>query len=446
MLDAQEAAAQIGKCCDGQCRLLLEKLSDKELHALATQEATLKAESLALHEQAQGKLAISLKVPLRDMSDLARAYSPGVAEPCRHIHADPAAVYRYTAKGNLVAVVTDGSAVLGLGNIGPEAAMPVMEGKAALFKAFAGVDGFPVCLDTQDVDELVRTVRLLAPVFGGINLEDIAAPRCFEVEERLAAELNIPVFHDDQHGTAIVVAAGVLNAVKVVGKKLASLRVVVNGAGASGIAVSRMLLSLGVSDLILCDTAGAIYRGRRHNMNRYKEAIASETNPRGVQGDLATAMAGADLVVGLSQAGAITETMVQSMAPQPLVFALANPDPEIWPQAAQAAGAVIVATGRSDFPNQVNNVLAFPGVFRGALDARATRINEDMKRAAAMAIAGLVSEADLARGIVIPNSFDDRAAPAVAAAVAEAAVRTGVAQEPVDPQAVAAHCRSVASI
>lgn len=413
---------------------------------MPTQEATLKKESLALHEKAQGKLAVSLKVLLRDMDDLARAYSPGVAEPCRQIHADPSAVYRYTAKGNLVAVVTDGSAVLGLGNIGPEAAMPVMEGKAALFKAFAGVDGFPVCLATQDVDELVQTVRLMAPVFGGINLEDIAAPRCFEVEERLMEALQIPVFHDDQHGTAIVVAAGVLNAAKVVGKELESLRVVVNGAGASGIAVSRMLLSLGISDVVLCDTAGAIYRGRERNMNAYKEAIAAETNPRGVQGDLAEAMVGADLVVGLSQAGAITPEMVQSMAPKPLVFALANPDPEIWPRDAQAAGAAIVATGRSDFPNQVNNVLAFPGVFRGALDARATCINEAMKRAAAMAIAGLVSDADLAAGIVIPNSFDRRAAPAVAAAVAAAAVATGVAQVAVDPQAVAERCRELASI
>lgn len=399
-----------------------------------------------MHEQAQGKLAVALKVPLRNMDDLARAYSPGVAEPCRKIHADPAAVYRYTAKGNLVAVVTDGSAVLGLGNIGPEAAMPVMEGKAALFKAFAGVDGFPICLDTKDVDELVKTVRLLAPVFGGINLEDIAAPRCFEIEERLIEALNIPVFHDDQHGTAIVVAAGVLNAVKVVGKNLESLRVVVNGAGASGIAVSRMLLSLGITDLILCDRAGAIYRGREQNMNAYKEAVARQTNPRGVQGDLAAAMAGADLVVGLSQAGAITPDMVRSMAPRPLVFALANPDPEIWPGDAQAAGAAVVATGRSDFPNQVNNVLAFPGVFRGALDARATRINEEMKRAAAVAIAGLVSEDDLANGIVIPNSFDRRAAPAVAAAVAEAAVATGVAQVAVDPQAVADRCRELATI
>lgn len=399
-----------------------------------------------MHEQAQGKLAVALKVPLRNMDDLARAYSPGVAEPCRKIHADPAAVYRYTAKGNLVAVVTDGSAVLGLGNIGPEAAMPVMEGKAALFKAFAGVDGFPICLDTKDVDEFVKTVRLLAPVFGGINLEDIAAPRCFEIEERLIEALNIPVFHDDQHGTAIVVAAGVLNAVKVVGKNLESLRVVVNGAGASGIAVSRMLLSLGITDLILCDRAGAIYRGREQNMNAYKEAVARQTNPRGVQGDLAAAMAGADLVVGLSQAGAITPDMVRSMAPRPLVFALANPDPEIWPGDAQAAGAAVVATGRSDFPNQVNNVLAFPGVFRGALDARATRINEEMKRAAAVAIAGLVSEDDLANGIVIPNSFDRRAAPAVAAAVAEAAVATGVAQVAVDPQAVADRCRELATI
>lgn len=286
----------------------------------------------------------------------------------------------------------------------------------------------------------------MAPVFGGINLEDIAAPRCFEVEERLTEALQIPVFHDDQHGTAIVVAAGVLNAVKVVGKELGNLRVVVNGAGASGIAVSRMLLSLGVTDLILCDTAGAIYRGRQRNMNRYKEALAVETNPRGVQGDLAEALVGADLVVGLSQAGAITPEMVKSMAPKPLVFALANPDPEIWPRDAQAAGAAIVATGRSDFPNQVNNVLAFPGVFRGALDARATRINEEMKRAAAMAIAGLVDESDLANGIVIPNSFDRRAAPAVAAAVAEAAAATGVAQVPVDPQAVADSCRELASI
>jgi malate dehydrogenase (oxaloacetate-decarboxylating) len=283
-------------------------------------------------------------------------------------------------------------------------------------------------------------------VFGGINLEDIAAPRCFEVEERLAETLQIPVFHDDQHGTAIVVAAGVLNAVKVVGKELGNLRVVINGAGASGIAVSRMLVSLGVSDVILCDRAGTIYRGRPQNMNRFKEAIAAKTNPRHVQGDLAVAMAGADLAIGLSQAGAFTSEMVQSMAPRPLVFALANPDPEIWPRDAQAAGAAVVATGRSDFPNQVNNVLAFPGVFRGALDARAIRINEAMKRAAALAIAGLVSEQDLANNIVIPNSFDRRAAPAVAAAVAEAAVATGVAQVPVDPDAVAENCRQLASI
>jgi malate dehydrogenase (oxaloacetate-decarboxylating) len=406
---------------------------------MAICEDELKAEALALHERNQGKLGIAVKALVRDMHDLARAYSPGVAEPCRRIHADRNEVYRYTAKGNLVAVVSDGTAVLGLGAIGPEAAIPVMEGKAVLLKTFAGVDGFPICLATGSVDEIVNAVRWMAPVFGGVNLEDIAAPRCFEIEDRLREELQIPVFHDDQHGTAIVVAAGVINALKVVGKSFKALRVVVNGAGAAGIAVSRMLLDLGVEDLILCDSKGTL--PRPGDMNRYKAEIAARTNPRGVSGGLAEALVGADVVIGLSQAGAISPAMVRSMADRPIVFALANPDPEILPPDAFAAGAAVVGTGRSDYPNQVNNVLAFPGVFRGALDVRATCINEAMKQAAAFAIAGLVTPEELSRGVVIPNSFNPQVAPAVAAAVAQAAMRTGVSRVQVNPDAVAENCR-----
>jgi malate dehydrogenase (oxaloacetate-decarboxylating) len=413
---------------------------------MSLEEERINREALELHEQYKGKVAIAAKAPLRNMRDLALAYSPGVAEPCKRIHENPEDVYRYTAKGNLVAVVSDGTAVLGLGDIGPEAAMPVMEGKAVLFKVFAGVDGFPICLATKSVDEIVQTVKLLAPTFGGVNLEDIAAPRCFEIEERLIKELQIPVFHDDQHGTAIVVAAGLINAVKRIGKTLGDLKVVVNGAGASGVAVSKLIMDMGVNDLILCDTTGALYVGRSKNMNPYKASMAARTNPRKVEGTLADAVVGADLFIGLSKAGALSVEMLKSMAPEPIIFAMANPVPEIWPEDAIAAGAAIVGTGRSDYPNQINNVLAFPGVFRGALDVQATCINEAMKRAAADAIASLISAEELTQGIVIPNTFDTRVAPAVAAAVAQAAIETGVARVPVDPAKVAENCRLMTAL
>ncbi len=394
-----------------------------------------------MHLQNQGKLAITSKVQVRDMVDLARAYSPGVAEPCKKIHQNVDDAYAYTIKGNVVAVVSDGTAVLGLGDIGPEAAMPVMEGKSLLFKFFGGVDAFPICLATKDQDEIVETVKRLAPTFGGVNLEDIAAPRCFYIEERLKKETDIPIFHDDQHGTAIVSAAGLINAAKVADKELKQLKVVVNGAGAAGMAVTKLLLDLGIGDAILCDTKGAIYEGRQAGMNPYKEEISRRTNQDKVKGDLAEAMKGADVFLGLSQAGAVTPEMVKSMAPKSIIFAMANPVPEIWPEEAHEAGAAVTGTGRSDLPNQVNNVLAFPGVFRGALDTRSTDINEEMKAAAAHAIANLVSPKELRPEYVIPLTFDRRVAPAVAAAVAEAAIRTGVARVKVNPKEVAERCR-----
>jgi malate dehydrogenase (oxaloacetate-decarboxylating) len=405
------------------------------------QQEELKEAALRLHAEHRGKLAVTSKVPLRNQHDLSLAYSPGVAEPCIRIADDRAEVYRYTAKGNLVAVVSDGSAVLGLGNIGPEAGLPVMEGKSLLFKAFAGVDSVPLVLATQHVDEIVATVKAVAPTFGGINLEDISAPRCFEIEERLKQALDIPVFHDDQHGTAIVVAAGLLNALKLVGKRMEEIRVVVEGAGAGGIAVSSLLLDFGVRDLIICDTKGAIYEGRTEGMNPYKEAMARRTNPRKVKGHLADALKDADVFVGLSVGGTTTGDMVRTMREKPIIFACSNPEPEIWPEDALAAGAAVVGTGRSDYPNQLNNVLAFPGVFRGALDVRARTINEAMKRAAAVAIAELVSPAELRPDYIIPGPFDPRVAPAVARAVAKAAIETGVAREPMDPDAVAERCR-----
>ncbi|AVX30338.1 malate dehydrogenase (oxaloacetate-decarboxylating) [Carboxydocella thermautotrophica] len=391
--------------------------------------SNLREEALKLHREYQGKLGVYSKVPVRDARELSLAYSPGVAEPCKEIHANEDEVYTYTNRGNLVAVVTDGTAVLGLGNIGPKAALPVMEGKAILFKTFAGIDAFPICLNTTDVDKIVETVKLLEPTFGGINLEDIAAPGCFEIEERLKRELNIPVFHDDQHGTAIVTMAGLINALKVVGKKLEEIKVVTNGAGAAGVAIIKLLLSMGVKDVIMCDRQGIIYEGRTEGMNKYKEEIARVTNRQMQKGTLADALVDADVFIGVSVANTVTQDMVRTMAPDAIIFALANPVPEIHPDLAKAAGARVVGTGRSDLPNQINNVLAFPGIFRGALDVRATAINEEMKIAAAYAIAGLISDEELSPEYVIPSAFDPRVAPAVAAAVAEAALRSGVSKK-----------------
>lgn len=396
----------------------------------------LREEALRMHREHQGKLEVISKVPVANAYDLSLAYSPGVAEPCREIHLHPETVYDYTIKGNLVAVVSDGTAVLGLGNIGPHAAMPVMEGKALLFKAFAGVDAVPICLDTTDVDKIVETVKLLAPTFGGINLEDIAAPHCFAVEERLKEELDIPVFHDDQHGTAIVTLAGLINALKVVGKRMDEIRVVANGAGAAGIAIIKLLLRMGVKDVIMCDTKGALYEGRPYGMNEMKEEIAKVTNRSQVQGDLAEALKGADVFIGVSAAGAVTPDMVRSMNKDAIIFAMANPTPEIMPDEAIAAGAKVVGTGRSDFPNQVNNVLAFPGIFRGALDVRARGINEEMKIAAAYAIASLIDEEEVRFDYVIPKPFDPRVAPLVAAEVARVAIETGEARLRLEPRTI----------
>ncbi|PWW26971.1 malate dehydrogenase (oxaloacetate-decarboxylating) [Cytobacillus oceanisediminis] len=388
----------------------------------------LQKESLLLHEKFKGKLSVDVKMPLNSMQDLSLAYSPGVAEPCRKIHDQPEKVYDYTIKGNLIAVVSDGTSVLGLGDIGPEASMPVMEGKAALFKAFAGIDAFPICLDTKDPEEIIKTVKLLQPSFGGINLEDIAAPNCFYIEERLKQEMNIPVFHDDQHGTAIVTAAGLINALKITDKKIDEIKVVINGAGAAGIAIIKLLINMGVSDIIMCDTKGAIYEGRQERMNPVKEAVAKITNPSKRQGLLEDAIIGADVFIGVSSAGALTKEMVQTMNQDAIIFAMANPVPEIMPEEAKEAGAKVVGTGRSDMPNQVNNVLAFPGIFRGALDVRATEINEEMKMAAVEAIAGLIDATDLSPDYVIPGPLDSRVVPAVRDAVVKAAQETGAAR------------------
>jgi malate dehydrogenase (oxaloacetate-decarboxylating) len=408
--------------------------------------ATTREESLHLHRQNKGKLAVKSKVSVRNAKDLSLAYSPGVAEPCKEIFDHPKKVYEYTMKGNMVAVVTDGTAVLGLGNIGPAAALPVMEGKAVLFKSFAGVDAFPICLNTTDVDKIVETVKLLEPTFGGINLEDIAAPNCFIIEERLKKETNIPIFHDDQHGTAIVTLAGLVNALKVIGKDLSEIKVVANGAGAAGIAIIKLLLRMGVKDIIMCDSKGTIYEGRTHGMNSIKEEVAKMTNRDRVQGSLADAMKDADVFIGVSVAGALTKEMVQTMNSDSIIFAMANPDPEIMPEDAKEAGAKVIGTGRSDFPNQVNNVLAFPGIFRGALDVYATHINEEMKVAAVYAIADLIQQEELSEDYVIPGPFDPRVAPAVAAAVARAAMETGVARKQVNPEDVAETTRRLALI
>ncbi|MCM3726651.1 NAD-dependent malic enzyme [Neobacillus cucumis] len=390
--------------------------------------SVLRDEALQMHREHQGKLAVTSKVPLQNAKDLSLAYSPGVAEPCLDIYEDESKVYDYTMKGNLVAVVSNGTAVLGLGNIGPKAAMPVMEGKAVLFKSFANVDAFPICLDTTDTKEIVEAVKLLEPTFGGINLEDIAAPQCFEIEAQLQKICDIPVFHDDQHGTAIVTAAGLINALKLAYKKLEDIRVVVNGSGAAGVAIVKLLLRMGVKDVILCDTQGVIYKGRPFGMNEFKKEMAEVTNKEQKQGMLADALVGADVFVGVSAAGAVTKEMVRTMKRDPIIFAMANPVPEIMPEEAKQAGALVVGTGRSDYPNQINNVLAFPGIFRGALDVRAKEINEEMKIAAVHAIAGLILEEELNADYVIPNPFDLRVAVHVADAVASTAVKTGVSR------------------
>ncbi|MED4240231.1 NADP-dependent malic enzyme [Priestia megaterium] len=407
---------------------------------------SLREEALHMHRINKGKLESKSKIPVRNAEDLSLAYSPGVAEPCKEIYDDVNNVYEYTMKGNMVAVVSDGTAVLGLGNIGPEAALPVMEGKAVLFKSFAGVDAFPICLNTTDVDKIIETVKLLEPTFGGVNLEDIAAPNCFEIEERLKKETNIPVFHDDQHGTAIVTVAGLLNALKLTGRKMSQIKVVANGAGAAGIAIIKLLYSYGVRDIIMCDSKGTIYDKRPHGMNRIKDEVAAYTNRSKVEGTLADALEEADVFIGVSVEGALTPEMIRKMNPDPIIFAMANPVPEIMPEEAKKAGAKVIGTGRSDFPNQVNNVLAFPGIFRGALDVRATHINEKMKMAAVEAIANLITEEDLNTDYVIPGPFDVRVAPAVAAAVAKAAMETGVARIKVKPEAVAENTRRLAII
>ncbi|OOM07424.1 NAD(P)-dependent malic enzyme [Clostridium saccharobutylicum] len=385
-------------------------------------------ESLKLHEEKKGKISITSKIKVETRDDLSLAYTPGVAEPCRKIHEDEENVYKYTSKGNLVAVVTDGSAVLGLGDIGPMAGMPVMEGKSILFKEFANVDAFPILVNSKDVDEIVNTIRLIAPTFGGINLEDIGAPRCFEVEEKLKKLIDIPVFHDDQHGTAIVVLAGVINALKVVDKKLEDIKVVVNGAGAAGTAIAKLLLSSGVKNLIACDKVGILYRGME-KIDDAKEALAEITNPDNIKGSLSDALVDADLFVGVSAPGILKPEMVKSMNRDAIIFAMANPTPEIMPDEAKAAGARVIGTGRSDFPNQVNNVLAFPGIFRGALDVRAKEINEEMKLAAAYAIAGYIKDEDLNENNVIPSALDKNVAIKVAEAIAKAARESGIARK-----------------
>lgn len=386
-----------------------------------------KEKALKQHEEWKGKIEVISRAELESPEDLSIAYTPGVAEPCLKISENVDLSYKYTRRGNLVAVVTDGTAVLGLGDIGPEAGMPVMEGKCALFKSFADVDAFPLCVRSKDVDTIVDTVALLAGSFGGVNLEDISAPRCFEIEKKLKERCDIPIFHDDQHGTAVVTAAAMINALKVVGKDLSEIRVVTSGAGAAGIAIIKLLVKLGLKEVIMCDRKGAIYEGRE-GLNAEKEEMAKISNHNKKQGTLAEMLVGADVFIGVSAPGTVTEEMVKSMAPDPILFPMANPVPEIMPELAKAAGAAVVGTGRSDFPNQINNVLAFPGIFRGALDVRAKDINDEMKVAAAYAIAGLVEDDKRSADYIIPNPFDKRVAPAVAAAVAKAAKETGVAR------------------
>ena len=397
---------------------------------------SLRDDALEMHRENQGKLEITPNVKVTNKQQLSLAYSPGVAEPCKEIHEDSRKVYEYTIKGNTVAVVTDGTAVLGLGNIGAEASIPVMEGKAALFKSFAGINGVPIALDTTDTQEIIKTVKLIAPNYGGINLEDISAPRCFEIEETLKKETNIPIFHDDQHGTAIVTMAGLINALKIVDKELTEIKVVLNGAGAAGIAIVKLLHAYGVNNMIMCDSKGAIYSGRNFGMNDTKTYVAKWTNKDKVEGSLEEVIKDADVFIGVSVADILTQDMVKTMADDPIIFAMANPNPEINPNEAKQAGAKVVGTGRSDFPNQINNVLAFPGIFRGALDVEATHINEDMKKAAVEAIVHLIDENELHPDYCIPGPFDKRVAPSVAKNVAKAAMESGVARIKIDTQEI----------
>ncbi|MGO1314959.1 MAG: NAD(P)-dependent malic enzyme [Staphylococcus equorum] len=397
---------------------------------------TLRDEALEMHRRNQGKLEVTPKVQVTNKEELSLAYSPGVAEPCKEIHEDSRKVFEYTMKGNTVAVVTDGTAVLGLGNIGAEASIPVMEGKAVLFKSFSGIDGVPIALNTTDTNDIVNTVKLLEPNYGGINLEDISAPRCFEIEERLKKETKIPVFHDDQHGTAIVTVAGMINALRIVDKDLSDIKVVLNGAGAAGMAIVKLLYSYGVRHMIMCDSKGAIFEDRAFGMNDTKAYVAKWTNREKIEGSLNDVIRDADVFIGVSVADLLTKEMVESMADDPIIFAMANPNPEIQPDVAKAAGAKVIGTGRSDFPNQINNVLAFPGIFRGALDVEATQINEAMKQAAVEAIANLINQEELNPDYCIPGPFDKRVAPSVAREVAKAAMESGVARNDMDPEEI----------
>lgn len=408
--------------------------------------STLKERALKFHKEKQGKIALECKTPVKSREDLTLAYTPGVAEPCLEIKRDPDTVFDYTSKGNWVGVVTNGTAVLGLGDIGPEAGLPVMEGKSILFKAFAGIDAFPICLDTKDPDKVVEAVRLIEPSFGGINLEDIKAPECFEIESRLKKICNIPVFHDDQHGTAVIVSACIINALRVVNKKFSDVTIVVNGAGSAGTAIAKLLIKLGTKNLILSDKNGVIYKGKP-GLNKYHAAMAEVTNKEMIKGNLSDALKGADIFVGVSVANCVTPEMVKSMNSDPIIMALANPNPEILPDVAKKAGAKVVCTGRSDYPNQVNNVLAFPGIFRGALDVRAKEINEEMKMAAAYALSGMIDPKDLNENNVIPDAFNKEVVPRVAAAVAKSAIETGVAQRTdVTPEMVYEHTKKVMEI
>ncbi|MGE4273153.1 MAG: NADP-dependent malic enzyme [Desulfitobacterium sp.] len=405
-----------------------------------TRIKNLREEALEFHKVKPGKLEVRVTVPTNDRDDLTLAYSPGVAEPVKEIGADIENLDIYTNHANYVSIVSDGTAILGLGNLGPAAAMPVMEGKSLLFKAFGDVDAFPLCVNTNDVDKIVEIVELTSPTFGGVNLEDIKAPECFEIEEKLKARgiFKGPIFHDDQHGTAVVTLAGLVNALKVVSKKIEDVKVVANGAGAAGIAIIKLLMSMGLKNVIMCDTKGAIYDGRTAGMNPWKEEIAKATNPEKFSGDLAGALVGADVFIGISAPDVLNEDMIRSMAKDPIVFCQANPIPEIWPiQRAIDAGAKVISTGRSDVHNQINNVLAFPGMFRGAIDVRATDINDAMKVAAAYAIANIVTDEELSAEYIIPSTFNPEVAPAVAAAVAKAAMDSGIARRPMDPQEVA---------